>query len=246
MAFGTYDQGSSDRGLSTKLWLGCNPDVIRNDPRHGMFVLDDFTNVTALTADATENGWKFIETTAGRVVEVDDEDYGVIAIGGGDGTDNNGQAMYKSGATITPAAGTTIVVEARVKANTITAGLQAFIGLVDATDDTAIMASGATTPTDLVGFYTPDNTVLTFVGEQGGSAGTITAAHTLAEDTYVKVGFRINGTDDADVYVNGSKIDNNLVAADIPDSTLRLAIANYSEGTDASLLSVDWVAVGVF
>lgn len=254
MAFGTYDQGSSDRGLSTKLWLGCNPDVIRNDPRHGMFFLDDFTDLTDLPSGVgshlTDGKRQLVKATSGSLAPTDDESYGVGALAAGAATANQGATLFYPGVTIAPTAGTTVVMECRVKAETITTGLQFYAGLVLATLDTTPITGGAiaSDAEDHVGFYTENNLVAKIAAEDGGSASvSSTNAHTFASGTYVKLGFRINGVDDIEVFVDGTKIANSISADSIPeDTTLRLALACLAEGNDSSVASFDWVAVGAF
>ena len=245
MAFGTYDQGADDRGLTTKLWLGCNPDVIRNDPRHGMFFLDDFTSFHT-TAAGSQNGRKVVQTTAGTAVEVDDENYGVVAVASS-ATINQGVSIFWPGVTIAPTAGLNIAFECRVKLETVTTGSQLWAGLTLATDDAVLMAAAAPTPSDYVGLYTPSSLVVSAAGSDGSSASATAGIGTMVAASYHKLGIRVNGEDGVQTFFDGLEVDNSITAASIPeDTTLRLSVANISDGGSTSVASFDWVAVGAF
>jgi len=245
MPVGTFDQGSSDRGRSSKLWLGCNPGVIQNDPRHGMFFLDDFTSFHT-TAAGAQNGRFVVQTSAGTVVEVDDENYGVVAMSSS-ATINQGVSMFWPGVTVAPTAGLTIAFECRVKLETVSSGSQLWAGLTLATDDTVLMAAAVPTPTDYVGLYTPSTLVVSAAGADGSSASATAGIGTMVAATYHKLGIRINGEDGYQTFFDGAEVANTCTAASIPeDTTLRLSVANISNGASTSVASFDWVAVGAF
>jgi len=244
MPIGSFDQGAGDRGLSTKLWHGLNPDVIRNDPRRGMFYLDDFLQASDLTADAYVNGRQYVEAT-GRVVLADDEEFGVEAIGGAAATDNQAQAVFWPGCVVTPAAGRTIVMEARVKVDTITTGSDAFVGLGQATIDVSHLTAGAIAASmdNVVGFWSIRDLALLAGGIKADVSAT-TAATGFVDGAYTKIGLRINGLKTLQFFQDGTEITNTIADTSIPIVALRPGISNGSDGTDAALLSIDWMAIG--
>ena len=221
--------------------------MIRNDPRHGIFFLDDFLEFHT-TAAGSQNGRTVTQTTAGTVVEVDDEAYGVIAMSSS-ATVNQGVTMVYPGVTVIPNKGETIICEARVKLETVTVGSQLFFGLQAATDDTVAMAEvsdvGTPTSTSYVGLYTPSTLLVTFgTLDNSGTASITTGIGTMVAATYHKLGFRINGLDGYQTFFDGVEIANTNTVASIPDGiALHLTLANISEGTSTSVASFDWVAL---
>lgn len=246
--FGSLDGTDNGRQRTSKLWLGCNPDVLQSNPEQGIFFLDDFLSFTT-TAAGVLDGRKVVQATAGTVVEVDDEEYGVCAMSSST-TINQGTALFYPGITIAPSGDKTIGFEIRCKTEAITSGVQFYAGLALATIDVSPVTAGAIegTVTDHIGFYTTSDAVVDFACEDGGTAVVGKAgAHTFVTGEYVKLGFRVNGETSVDTYVNGVQVANTQTAASIPEDTvLRPAIANLSPGTGSPVTSVDWVAIGVW
>lgn len=243
-----YDQGSTDRGRTSALWAGVNPEVVSQNPTYGMYFQDDFLDLTDLTSAGIDKGRKLVVATSGSIIALDDEEYGVAAINSGATTDNQGATVFYPGVTVAPAAGKLICFEARIAATTITSGIQAFAGLVLATLDTTPVTAGdiAAGATDFVGFWTEDAVSVLFGAEDGGTQSqSSTTVTTLVDDTYVKVGFRLEGLSKATVYANGAVVSNDMALSAIPEGTvLRPAFACLSPGTAQPVLQVDWFAVG--
>ena len=239
MPFGTYDQGASDRGLSTKLWRGCNPDVIKNDPRHGSFFLEDF-----FTLNGTDN-YALTQVSAGTFA-LDTVIDGVALLDCNSTTVTQGVNLQWQGPGVTPAAGKTIVFETRLKAADIGTGPEFFAGLSEV--DTAIIDTSAMASAEMVGFHSvTDDNVLLFTSEDTGTSTASSASpHTLVEGTYVKLGLRINGVDGVDIFVNGTEVVN-TTAMDIPESVVLVpSFVCQSNGTTDPIVHIDWFAVSVF
>lgn len=240
MAFGTYDQGSSDRGLSTKLWLGCNPDVIRNDPRHGVFFLEDLNTLNG------SGNYTLTQATAGTFALDTSVDDGVGLLDCASSTVTQGGNLQWQGPLVIPEAGKKVAFEVRLKGVDIGTGPEFFAGLSDI--DTAIIAGSAMASNEMAGFYSvTDDNVLLFATEDTGTATAASASpHTLVEDTYVKLGFVIDGVSDVDIYVDGVKAANTNTF-DIPEGVpLAPSFVCQSNGTTDPIIHIDWFAVGVF
>jgi hypothetical protein len=245
------DLKANDEGPTLALWKDIQADV-NDDPRRGMFWMDRFlcgsatlsASGTITTPDAV---WTATEATSGTS--------GIDTARGHEGglifttaaTDDAGH-QAQGGPTVIPAAGRIIVFETRVKVIDNATGPQFFAGL--SIVDTTIMASGANSSTDHIGFESvTDNNILLFHTEDGGTrVSGATSPHTLVASEWVKLGFKIIGIDKCEVWVNGSKVDVNFSAT--PDicvgTELVTSLACLSAGTTSPDATFDWVALGVY
>jgi len=250
------DRGSSSRGLSNALWQGLSTDLAGTRPGTSFFKLYDFqedvdtTDIWAVT-QAGSAGTMTQDATVGNI--------GVAKIDSGDNDAGDG-ATVRGGPWLTPAAGSTVYWEARVKVTANTTGPQLFMGLCDATTavitgaGTAVVNTTNVTDAVAVTTVTGDdggNALITYMDETGESAveGSSTL-HTLVADTYVKIGARVNGTDTVGFYVDGVLTQTHDAATSssagtIPTVPMQLALVCQSDGTTQPVLHVDWVAVGV-
>ena len=250
MAFpGAYDKGASDRGLSTKLWKDVNIQAVMADPRRGWFVLQDF-NRGGLTFGGAVASGGIVDTTATS---------GTTVLATGTAGEGNILQMNSGATTVTQGEnvqfpnrvqivnGYDTYFEACVKFTGIGTGPETFIGLAAA--DTTIIASSLNSSTDFVGFYSiTDDNVLVFATEDGGTAALETATiHTLVEDTYVKVGFKVAGAGDTAGSVN-SFVNNvaiaHAVTPNCPDSTdVYPSLVCQANGTTQPIMETLWFAV---
>ena len=243
--FGSLDGTDNGRQRTSKLWLGCNPDVLQSNPEQGIFFLEDFhvlvTDGNYTLTDTTPIGGPATFALDATVAD------GVGLLDCGSDTAAEGGNLQWDGPVVVPAAGLRIAFETRVKAVDAATGPEFFAGLSDV--DTAIISGGAINSGDYVGFYGVNATdkVLIAASEDGG-AQTIASstAHTLVEDTYVKLGILIDGVTDATFYVNGVAIATSTTM-DIPAGTpLVPSFVCQSDATTDPVVHIDWFAVGIW
>lgn len=238
----TYDAGSSDRGPSTRLWQHFPADTNHDDPRHGMTYFEDFWQLQAETDQGT---YAVDNLTSGTfALDITVANIGVARIDSGAATVDRG-AQVQWHIPLAPEAGRKIGFETRVKLTASSTGPFMFMGF--ATDDTTIISDAPlNTVADHIGFeaITSDN-VLLFHTEDGGTRVSGTTPHTMVDDTYVKLGFLVEGTSSVTVYVDGAETDIGLTAPDIPDGSVLLpSFVCHSAGTTQPVMHLDWFKVG--
>lgn len=262
----TYPKTGNGEGRSSA-WRNIDVTAIKNDRSMGdYFKFSPFERGwTDLTSGASNGTATLVQATAGQAVINDAAEGGWLQIDCNSSTDNQGATLFFPGCIVMPAADRTIVAKAIMRAKDIATGLQMFFGLVLSTLDTTPVtadapASGAT---DYVGVYTTGNTgtagVMKFAAEDGGTQSLSTVAfHTLVDGAVttdgtevVKVEFRINGTRDLELWIDGVLKEHNVAASAIPEDTaLRLVLACLSEGAVDPILEVKDIEVvsipGVF
>lgn len=233
------DKRSSDRGLTTALWKDIEA-INGVDPRYGMFWFDDFHELPTgrYTATQASQGTFAIDATVANT--------GVALADCNSTTVTQGINVQAAGTNVSPAAGSIVTFEARVKAADTATGPEFFLGL--SIVDTTIIGTSANSSTDHVGFesVSDDNILLFHTQNAGTRVSGATSPHTLVEDTYVKLGFRIIGADKCEVWVNGQMVDVAFAATpDIPiGSILVPSLVCQSGGTTDPIVHIDWWAVG--
>lgn len=131
---------------------------------------------------------------------------------------------------VVPAAGKDIWFETTVKVVDTFDKVEFFAGLSEVR--TAIISSSANASDNHVGWQcVTDDGVLLFSAEKA-TAGATKAATTLAEDTYVKLGFRIKGVTEIEQYINGVLTGTNHATANIPVLAMVPSFVCQSAGTN--------------
>ena len=247
------------RGPSPKIWSDCPVMQLQADPAKGFYLWDDFKNsvVSKETASSTDftssvgrvesdiEWYAFVETTKLVDLALQDDDDGVIMLDN-DGSDQDVNAIITGFNAANyfhmPLKGERkkFWFEARFKLSTITdADLGVFVGFnekgeaANALGGFAGDAAALDTGNDYLGFAVlegdgDDLTVVHF--EAGaGTAQSSTGAITLVANTYVRVGFRLDVSEDKiRVYKDGVDLGDS-VAIDITSS-------NFPSNTDLSIL----------
>ena len=232
------DRGANDRGHTTKLFKGI-PEP-GQDPRFGVCLFDDLHDLPTgvWTATQASQGTFALDATVGND--------GVALADCNSTSATQGINVQRAGWAVTPAAGQIIAFEGRLKAADIATGPEFFWGL--SIVDTTIIASSANSSTDHVGFESvTDNNILLFQTEDGSTrVSGATSPHTLVDDTWVKLGFRIIGTDQVIVYVNGEAVNVGFSATpDVPEgSVLVPSLVCQSGGTTDPIVHLDWIRMG--
>ncbi len=244
-----FDRGASDRGLSSALWDDLGIDGTVNNPLMGQFWIDDFctpsTDDTGVytTTFASSGSWANDVTTSA----------GCIGVGlASAAATTNGQGanvQAAEGPNLVAAANAKLYFEARFKIATLATGCVFFIGLSDV--QTAIIATATVNAGDHLGFscVTDDGVILFLTQDSGATAvNGATSPVTLVDDTYIKLGFTLDGISGANsirAYVNGVETALGFAAdPDISQSVLVPSLVCQADGTNSPVTHLDWWATG--
>ena len=232
----SYQGANSGRGLSPGLWAKQPRDF--QDLNVGFGITDDF-----LTFD-DENKWVLTQATAGTVALDVAAKGGVLLLDSNSTTNNQGVQIQLGGAagasSFIPSATSKIYYEARIKAADIgSTTCQVFAGL--AIVDTSVFASAANSTANHIGYEAINSTAVGIHSEKAGTRSSTASAHTLVDDTYVKLGFVVDGLTSVTPFVNG--VAKTAITTNIPIVALTPSFVCHSSGTTDPILHVDWVSV---
>tara|TARA_R110000824_G_scaffold13979_3_gene60104 strand:- start:3913 stop:4659 length:747 start_codon:yes stop_codon:yes gene_type:complete len=228
-----FQEEGSLVGQSYKLWKDCAIETLANDYNRGYVFKDNFLTLPTGKYTATQ-------ATAGTFALGDDE--GGVALADCNSTTVtqgiNVQLNSTVGAAFRTQASGKLWFEARLKASDIATGPEFFCGL--SSIDTTIIGTSANTSANHIGFESvSDDGVLLFHAEVAGvrTSGTATI-HTLVEDTYVRLGFKVVDRARIEVYVNGAKVD--TLTAGFPLVGMVPSLVCQSDGATDSIVHLDW------
>lgn len=226
-----------DGGISTDfragVWADCPLLAIQADPTVGHIVFEDFNNIHA----ATLAGYTATQATTGTFA-ISDAAGGVALADSNSTTQGQGINVQKLGEDFLCAATKDMWFECRVKVVDTFDDAELFIGL--SITDTAIIDTQANASTDHIGWHCVTNDgILLFSAEKGGT-GTTKASTTLVEDTWIKLGFKVNGVTDIEHWVNGAKVATTHVTANISVAEMTPSFICQSGGTADPILHIDW------
>lgn len=231
---------NTDRNFSPSLWKDCELDVLRKNPGWGSVFERDF-----LTLPTGE--WTTTQATSGTMALTDAQG-GQVQLNSGATTDNQGiqaQLGGTNGETILAAAGVTIWFEAIFKLTASGTGPQLFMGLAET--DTTIIASGAMSGTNYIGFQSvTDNNVILLNGTKASAAATV-ATGTLTDATWYKLGFKVTGVTKVEQWLNGNQLAAAfaLATANIPIVETRLSLVCQANGTTQPVLWIDHLRLAI-
>ena len=230
------------RGLSPNIWAQAPITEINNGGlSEGFGFVDDF-----LTFD-DENKWVLTQASAGTAALDAAAKGGVLLLDAASSTNNQGVQIQMGGAagasSFIASANSKIYFEARVKIADIgTSGSDTgnlVVGLTEV--DTTVLASGANSTANHICFeHVDDDGAVDFHSEKAGSRDSSTGLHTLADGTYFKVGFIVDGISSITPYVNG--IAQTAHTTQIPIVAMTPTLVCHSAGTTDPILHVDWIA----
>jgi hypothetical protein len=183
----------------------------------------------------TAGDWTVTETDAGATQALTDGDGGLLLITN-TAADNDLVSLQKKGESFRFASGKALFFEARFKVSDATQS-DVVIGL-QITDTTPLDV------TDGVFFIKADGAAtVNFLVEKNNTATTASAMATMANDTYIRLGFYYDGSSAVQYFVNGtytgSSVTTNL--PDDEDMTVTIAIQN-GEAV-AKTMTVDYIYV---
>lgn len=243
------DYNDGNRGPS-QFWQKYKPaiaDILGGNFQRGVYMADDFTGAL------NDENYIVSNATAGTFARVAPTDATTLAgLGRLDAasttTAQGVQVQYGSGGSTTavgniiPVANTTILFECRLRFNEspTTSPPDFFAGLAEV--DTSIIGSGANSTSNHIGFeLINEDATLDFVAEKADNRGTQANVLTLAEDTFYKLGFVINGVSTITMYINGvaTSTSSLTVSTDLPIVAMCPSFACLASGTAAAQPEVD-------
>lgn len=135
-----------------------------------------------------------------------------------------------------PAAGKNLWFECRVRSDDVTEH-DFFLGL-HVQDTTVVAGRGS----DYIGFRTDEGDALLDIEcASGSSASSQTSVHTLVNDTWVTLGFKVTGTEKIEFYVNN--VLKATLSTNIPTAEMKLTLAHLTGEGNAVQLDIDYVVV---
>lgn len=208
-------------------WQSCPILEWTSDPSIGVHLVEGFTsyNTSDYTLTQATSGSAAISTTVP----------GALAIDAGATTNHQGANVQRLKAAFVPAANKSIWAEFLVNTSFLT--LETFIGL--AASDTTIIASGAMTTNNRIGWtsVTGDG-VLQFDVDKAGT-GSQTTGTTLVAGTQVKLGFFYDGVaDTVQQYVNNVAVGSAIATTYIPKVVIYPSLVCQTTGTSQPVLTV--------
>ncbi len=226
-----------DRDLSpargSSLWETCPLLAIAQDRRLAIDLCEDFTSYDAA---ATTGDYVLTQATAGSAA-ISSTVPGCLSIDSGSTTSPQGANVQRVKSAFIPAAGKHIWVEVRVKFTGVGAlNVETAIGLFEI-DTTVIAASAVSTANGIGWTSVTDDGVLLFDTEKASASAT-QAATTIVSDTFVNLGFVVNGVTSITQYINGVATGTAVATANIPIVALYPTFVCQSGGTDQPVLHV--------
>lgn len=219
-------------GYTSDLWKTCPLQEYIHDPMIGTLLDERWQsyNAAATTGDylltQATTGTGAISTAAPGVLELDSNST----------TSTQGANLQRLKSVFVPAAGKHIWAEFKIKIVDTFDKVELFCGLAES--DTTIIGSSAISTANHIGWYSvTDDGVLLF-GANKASAAATKAAATIAEDTYITLGFYVNGVTEIEQYVNGVLTGTNHVTANIPIVALYPSFVCQSAGTNDPIMHI--------
>lgn len=231
-------------GPSAAIWNSIPLNELRNNFSAGILYENDFLGTENW---ATTEGCVISVTTTGAIASTAVEGGAILLDTAGHTSSDDGLEVQMTQCRVLPTAGRTIAFEARVKMNDATD--QYFVGL--AATDTTLIASGVLDDvSDKVGFYheaaSTDNKISCVTARADAEDKTADVAAN-ADNTYMTVGFVIDGITTVNFYVNGALVESGALTANVPNAAMCLSLVCKTEGTDVDAeLTVDWVRIAQY
>lgn len=225
-----YDPELSS-GHANGLWATCPLLEYLFDPSIGILLDEQWQSYDP---EATNGDYVLTQATAGTGA-ISTAAPGVLELDCNSTTQGQGVQLQRVKSAFIPAAGKHIWGEFKFKVVDTFDKVQLFAGLSEI--DTTIIASGANSSANHIGWEvaTAGAGVTTFAGEKAGTRGTATGP-TLVEDTYVKLGFYVNGVTSIQQYVNGVATGTAIATANVPIVALYPSFVCQTDDTNDPIL----------
>lgn len=227
-----YDPSLST-GYSANLWKTCPLQEYLHDPMIGVLLDERWVSYNAA---ATTGDYLLTQATTGTGA-ISTAAPGVFELDCNSASQGQGAQVQRLKSVFLPAAGKHIWAEFKVKVVDTYDKVELFVGL--AASDTTIVASQALSTQNHIGWKCVTNDgVLLFSADKAGTAATKASA-TIVEDTYITLGFYVNGVTEIEQYVNGVLTGTNHATANIPTAAaLYPSFVCQSGGTNDPILHV--------
>lgn len=223
-----YDPSLSSDYLGN-MWKDCPLLEYAHDPSIGVY-----WNESWVGYDATDD-WTLTQATTGAAA-ISTAAPGVLELDSNSTTATQGANLQNTNVCFVPAAGKDIWFETNVKVVDTFNKAELFIGLSES--DTSIIATSANTSANHIGWQcVTDDGVLLFTSEKAGTGDTGAAA-TIAEATYIKLGFKVSGVTSVTQYINGVETGTAKATANIPVVALFPSFVCQSGGTNDPILHI--------
>ena len=178
--------------------------------------------------------WTVTETQAGATQALTDGDGGLLLLTN-TAADNDLVALQKVGESYRFASGKKLFFEARFKVSNATQS-DVVMGL-QITDTTPLDV------TDGVFFLkSDDSTTISLLVEKNNTA-TTTSVGTLADDTYIRLGFYYDGNSSIQAFVNGTYVATSATTNLVDDEDLTISFAIQNGNAVARTMTVDYIYV---
>lgn len=182
----------------------------------------------------TAADWTVTETQAGATQALTDGDGGLLLLTN-TAADNDLVALQKVGESYRFASGKKLFFEARFKVSNATQS-DVVMGL-QITDATPLDV------TDGVFFLkSDDSTTISLLVEKNNTA-TTTSVGTLADDTYIRLGFYYDGNSSIQAFVNGTYVATSATTNLVDDEDLTISFAIQNGNAVARTMTVDYIYV---
>lgn len=219
-------------GYSANLWKTCPLLEYIHDPMIG-FMVDERWNT--YDAAATTGDYVLTQATTGAAA-ISTAAPGVLELDSNSSTSPQGATLQHNKACFLPAAGKHIWAEFRIKIVDTYDKVEIFVGLSEL--DTTLIATSANSSANHIGWQcVTDDGILLFTGEKAG-AGATRAAAIIAEDTYINLGFYVNGVTEIEQYVNGVLTGTNTATANVPIVAIYPSFVCQSAGTNDPIMHI--------
>jgi hypothetical protein len=219
-------------GYSGNLWRTCPLLEYVFDPLIGFMIDERWDHYDAAS---TTGDYVLTQATTGAAA-ISSAAPGVLELDSNSATSTQGANLQQNKAAFIPAAGKHIWAEFKIKIVDTYDKVELFVGLSEL--DTTLIASSANSSANHIGWQcVTDDGVLLFTGEKAG-AGATRAAATIAEDTYIKLGFYVNGVTEIEQYVNGVLTGTNTATANIPIVAIYPSFVCQSAGTNDPIMHI--------
>lgn len=223
------------RHVLDDLWPAVTPSELRDY----YFEYEDFEKFDA------DDDWVVTNFTAGTADIVDGLG-GILELDSASSTADQGVQVQHKTETFLPQAGSNMLFECRCKVTDTIAGIQFFAGL--SVLDTTLFSAGENSSIDHIGIEANATTQaatsgrVDLVSEKGGARATTATVHTLIEDTYVLLGFFVEGVSSVTPLVNGVPgTPITTGSANTPVTELAVTFQCIEEGGSVDpILSIDW------
>lgn len=225
-----HDDYSAQQGKS--LWENCPLLAHRSDPYVGTLLDEQWTSYNAA---ATTGDYVLTQATQGTGAISTDEE-GVLELDANSTTATQGANLQRTKSVFIPKAGSKIYAEFEIKIVDSYDKAEVFVGLSEV--DTSIISSSANSSANHIGWQcVTDNGVLLFTSEKAGT-GTTSAAVTIEEATYVRLGFVVDGVSTVQQYVNGVAVGDAHETANVPVVALYPSFVCQSGGTNDPIMHI--------